>query len=492
MVATAIAVTVAALLACTCPLGVDGEWVWQRYNRIDFPLVECLLLVLGFTFAAAIAFRTDHMPNGHGWRIAGVIAVLALGSWADFQLLLAGKTGLAENVYAVLDRHTTGFLSEAARIRDAGQYAATFHERLRLPKGDVHHLDVHPPGHILLAFTVLQFCREHPGISTWLVERLPYDVADGLKQAQRLRYFEGLLDDAAVYPAACVLMLLQLAGLFIARCCVLLAAGLLLQSWRRSALVACLAAAVPSPILFLGHFDTLCFCGTAVCLLLFAASRATRGPPRLAWSAATGLACGIGVVFTLGYGALIALFVVFWLARAAEDRRSWLDLFAFGAGGLLVVALCTACGLRIIAVCFQCLENNSEFHMDTNRGWRWLLVNPPEFLVFFGAACSSIWLLSLRHCAPRKLFEGSDIDVLRIGAVTFLAYLLVHPYCRGEAARLTLLYMPVILLVCAVEVMADARSRRDWLLVLAAAALGLLQTFFMRLTLRLAFFHGEM
>ena len=480
------------LLGSEIPLGIPGEWVWQRYQNCDLPLFELVGGLLAFALALAIAWCLD-LKKGTGAiaRRLGLIAILLLGSWMDFQVLLAGKIGLTENVYAVLDRHTTGYLAEAAAITDFRQYFSRFNERQEKQRANVHHLDVHPPGNIAIAYAVLSCCRRHLDLAVWLQNRLPYDVSLGLKQARTYRFFGTLLDAPEVYPAACVMVLLMLAALCLARFSLVLTVRMLAGSRCNLALAACLLATLPGPILFLGHFDVLLFAWSSVCVCFFVRWLTISGRSRMLWSLATGFSCGIGVVLTLGYGIIIALFVVVMLVRAARDGRKVADLALFGAGGLLVIGICHLCGVRIVEICFLCMRNNTQFYLDTARSWRWLLVNPLEFVLFFGVLWVGVTALYLRQCPFRRLFTLAPEDLLRLFAWVFLIYLMIHPYCRGEMGRLALLYMPIPLVICARDLMHAVKNRRGWLFAAFAGFAGLLQIFLLRAILKLAFFYGR-
>jgi len=481
------------VLATSVPLGVQDEWFWRRYSTIDLPVFELVAGFVAFAAAAALAFAADHRRDlGPAARRTAVALVLALGALVDFQVLLAGKIGLVENLYAVLDRYTTGYLAEAAEISDGREFFSDFHHHLKTTHGPVvHHLDVHPPANIAFSYFVLRLCQRSPRLTSWLVTDASKDVAMAVRMGREHQFFDRLPDDPALYAAAYLIVLLFVASLSAARLLLLVTGARLAKSPRNLGLAACALVALPSPILFLGHFDVLFFFWTSVCLALFVSSRSGARRRRILFSAAAGFACGIGVTFTLGYGVVLAFVIVFLLTRVAREREAWTDLFAFLAGGGVVIVLCYVCGVRIVEICFACLDNNSKFYLQTFRSGRWILVNPIELIAFSGGVWAALMLYGLRRCSPRGLFAKTDAEATRFFAWVFLLYLLVHPYCRGEFPRLTLLYLPIPIGLCVHDLLTEVRDRRAWLLVAAGTAAALLQIFLIRASLKIAFFYGN-
>ncbi|MBT3376638.1 MAG: hypothetical protein HN742_07885 [Lentisphaerae bacterium] len=485
---------VALLVVCTSlHLGIPGEWGWRRYAQIDFPWIECTAIVLGFGFACFCAHIADAARGDRRIRGIALLGLLVALAWIDVHVLLAGKIGLTENIYAILDRHTTGYLSEAARIEDGGTYFRDFHNLRSKVNGAVHHLDVHPPGNVLFSHLILRACRRFPRATQALASRLSKDAHVGLSQAKTFRYFEDLLDDDAVYRAACLVVLLFLAGMTVTRICCMAAVSRLSRRDDRLGLAGLATLAAPAPILFLGHYDVLLFTLSSLwTLVLVVGLTATEERRRLAAMCVAGLLAGVGVVITLGYGVLIAMTTVILLTHGVRHRRSWLALLAFYAGGGLIVLLCYGAGVRIIEICFACMRNNTEFYLDTSRSWRWILVNPIEFAVFFGIP----WLLVLpswyRGSSIRSLFEVDGATLFRWAAGVFLVYLLIHPYCRGEIARLSLLFTPVLFVPCIQTLVERVDDRKARICSIAIVGTILVQIVVLRLSLKLAFFHGNL
>lgn len=485
--------TVGLVVWTSVPLGIPGEWTWRRYTEVEIPWFECAAIILGFGFACFCAHVADFARKDRRLRVIGLIGLLLALAWIDIHVLLAGKIGLAENIYAVLDRHTTGYLAEAARIDEPGPYFRSFHNLRSQVNGPVHHLDVHPPGNMLLSWQVLSACRRFPRLTQWLASRLSADARMGLSQAKQFRYFESLLDDDAIYRAACVITLIFLVGMTVTRACVVAGVACLSRRYDRLGLAGLATLAVPAPILFLGHYDVLLFCLSSLwACLLIAGLTAKEGSAKAVLMMLAGLVAGIGVVVTLGYGVLIALATVVLLAHGARHRNSWLALFAFCAGGGIVVLLCYLGGIHIIEICFACMRNNTEFYLDTSRSWRWIFVNPLEFAVFLGFP----WLLALpswyRGRRTSAFFEADGATVFKWAAGVFLLYLMIHPYCRGEIARLSLLFAPVLLIPCIQTLVDRAGTRHARAYLLATIGAVLLQIVAMRMALKLAFFHGAL
>ncbi len=472
------------------PLGIPSQWTWQRSDLAEFPWFELGGAVLVFTFAAAIAVIMDNATSRnagtkHLWL--GLPLIFVLLGIMDVQVLKAGRSGAVENVYALLDPYATGYLAEAASIEEPGHYFSAYEDKLENIDQDVHHVDVHPPGNVAMAYGVWQLCRTYPALGNALVKWLPTEVRTGLEKAQQHRFFGGRTLTEGYYSAACMLLVLFLFLLLSGQLLLLLAGLQLTNAYQNTGVTACCLAAVPGVIFFLGMFGVVYFFLTSAALACLAGGVCSgRRSCSAIWVGACGFVCGVGVLFSLAFGTIIALFAVVLLIRAVHNRWERSHLIWFPVGGFAVVAGCYAVGVDIIEICRTCLSNNSLFYMQTERSWHWMLINPVEFAVFLGVLWAGIIVWRLRELRTlRQVFHCDFTQVLRFAMVLFFCVLLVHPYTRGEFARLGLFFMPVPLALGCVDLLKERFTLRSRIVLLCAAGTILVQTVMLRAGLKL-------
>ncbi len=473
-----------AVLSGGIPLGVPGEWCWNRIQNFEFPIFETVTVIIFFCTAAVIAFLTDFRSASALGKAAGVILILLCGLVIDYQILLSGRAGINENMVGIIDKYTSGYMTEAATIDSPVKYFSDFtkpqHSRLSTPE----HVDVHPPGNILLSWLALKACKESGSLRKFIEQMLPAGSIEKIAA-----------DNGTVMAyAAGLLVLMMLAGITMAKGLILLSASVLAKNkFPYAGMTALTLLPIPGAILFTGHYDPPFFFITSLCCLFFILA-ANGGKPALLWAGLCGFMLGLGTIFTLAYGTMIILVFAFFLITAFASgnmRKNLTIAAAAAAGGLAVALLCCLAGFNIIAIFLQCLHNQARFHAATSRSAIWAALNFFDFLLFLGPIGFFLpfFLLAGKMTAAggkglKAILADSSILFTLLYAV-MLFFMCLSPLTRGEMGRLLIFYMPVPLVLACAMISEQPLTRRTAVLICIAGTMLMAQTVLMRVVLKL-------
>lgn len=413
------------------PLGVSGDWVWQRLDPpTPLPLSLAVILAVG----GMAAFCCDRRASG---RRPLLLALLFLcGFAADWLVLDGGRAGLAENVLAPLDRFTTGYLQPALtapwRPDDA---AANTRQLLTVPATEYPaHSHVHPPANWFLTSLVHQWApdaghRLLPSTARlvdttqlWLCAAPPANTPEAADTALKLTWlFWAALETGKALVAAALLML---------------------RPHRPGLALLPVVFGSGAAVLFLGHYDTLYFGLTAAALAAITAAcrfRCASG------AAAGGLILGGGAFFSLGFGAPIAVAAAALTAGFRGMRRQ--QLLASLLAGLMMAGIA---GWWIFQVppwelALTCWRNHRIFNdMADRRYLLWLPYQILDALLFCGPLAALMPLTALRGRYRHPL------NACLLVILTGWLYLLFGGAAIGEFGRLTALYLPLLLFAAGV------------------------------------------
>ena len=129
------------------PLGIPGDWVWTRITKFPvFPLYELIALISFFAIAVFCAFKTDFQLEKLSHKLVYVFLIIVMSMMFDYYVLLSGRVGASEHVFAVIDPYTSGYLMVAGEIKKPGKYFSDFDKVLEKDAYDSNHIDVHPFG----------------------------------------------------------------------------------------------------------------------------------------------------------------------------------------------------------------------------------------------------------------------------------------------------------------------------------------------------------
>ena len=156
------------------PLGVAGEWSWPRVKNPEIPVMEIVSIAMLFAIAAATAFIIDFRSAAHrGGRITGIVIILLCGLCIDYQILLSGRAGVNENIVGIIDKYTSGYMTEAGKISSPVQYFTDFINPQNSRSTTPEHIDVHPPGDILASWLALKACGKSETLRKLIDMALP-------------------------------------------------------------------------------------------------------------------------------------------------------------------------------------------------------------------------------------------------------------------------------------------------------------------------------
>ena len=158
--------SLAVLWLSNLPLGVPGEWEWDR-----IPVVrgESLAVVLGWLLAGLVggpyialtligARRLRARPR---WQVAGWLGGLTVGGfawlWAVQDSPADPASGMAKTGWVLYNHGTEGYFEQARYVmRDVPSYLAGYEQVMA--QGDVLHLGTHPPGLMLFHRACIKLC----------------------------------------------------------------------------------------------------------------------------------------------------------------------------------------------------------------------------------------------------------------------------------------------------------------------------------------------
>mgnify|MGYP006879611538 CR=1 FL=1 len=467
------------------PLGIPSDWVWSRHQQITFPIFEfitlSMFLAISIFFTYVIRKHTRNMKEI--WVCVALI--LGCGMFTDYYMMQVGKFGINENIFGILDKYTGGYMTSAANIKEPGKYLSNFHLLLERDEDKSNHLDVHPPGNVMLSYIVLQCCRNSPLPHRILNTILPEAVFKELQTARHDGVFQDVPDNENIYTAAAFMLLLMTVGITLARLLIILSAINLCRYRGNLGLAALLAAVtVPSSILFLGHYDVLMFFLGALCFYTFTLKKnEKRG---FYWDALTGFLLGISVLFSLAFGAMILLYFLYCFCMGFTERRYWLRGAAIASGGLIVILLCYCFNIRIIQICYYAARNNGRYFAEAGRSMFWGPVNLLDYLLFGGVFLFYMPLSEISRVSIHKLRTLKNKRFIMLACyLAILLFLLVSPFSRGEMGRLLLFFKPCGLILSTSALMRKKLDDQTWYLFIIVAILSLLLIFLSRITLKL-------
>ena len=422
------------------PLGVPGEWEWQRLApaiQVDPLAVGFAALVIG-GYATLAAFVARALARG-GSVAREVAWVAALGVAAVLVQVVAQEGapagyGLAKWILALGNDGASGYHS-VARDQMPGGLAAFVREYPRWVEGqDSLHIGTHPPGLFVVARAAYQLTRSNPELSRQVVDHAPGSVRAAIaasRGSQALRRDEAA---ALILTGASILLLaaLTVVPLYaLAR-----ATAPAAVAWA----VASLWPLVPAAILFQPTADTA-FPLLSTAALAAAAWAARRGGlAGFALAALAGLILAVGMQFTLAFLA-VGLVVAIVLARSPRGWRTGLILIA-GTGvsfALATAAWWAGTGANPGSIWWTNQAHHAQFYRDYPRARvAWGVVNPLEAAAALGIPASILALPALGRVRQLPAATWATVAVLIV--------LTISGRSLSEVARLWLPLFPPILL----------------------------------------------
>lgn len=435
------------------PLGIPGEWTWNRIPAAAETMWGWVLaggaaaLYAGYVLLAARGLENETRRYRVAARLLGLIGAgfvwLGVVQESPPDAYRLSKVPLVLYYPA-----SSGYFFHARyEMADTGSFLAGYEEWMA--EGDVLHIGTHPPGLFLAHRGLLELCRSSPWLTGLLLATQPGSVEDAFDTIEQLNRRSATPlqpgDRAALWLAFVVTQLAAVATivplyLLVRR----------FDSRRVSWFVAALWSTIPALAVFLPKSDALYpLIGMT---LLWAWLEG--------WNRRSLLLCGLaGFLFWLGMFLSLALIPVAVLAAGLTAWEGWVCLpeerieraggklaFAlfFAAIGFLlpVVLLWWVADLNLFVVWSWNYRNHAAFYDQfTRTWWKWLLVNPLELLLAVGVPiCAAVLSGSVRLLRSSDRFRRRAGPLWCCLAVWVLLWL--SGKNSGEAARLWLFLMP--------------------------------------------------
>jgi hypothetical protein len=459
------------------PLGVSGQWVWNRYpapvwDRLLLAALPVFLVLAGLTVFGAAQMRAA--SRAARAATLGILVFLAFALQLAFGY--AGEGGLYECLFNLTGPKASVYLRDAeavhARKAGVGSWLAGYEEHIRRFSVQT---STHPPGPTLCMVALYGFYADRPAlaerVSRAVEARLPTAGALGRLEALVLGLEGNWPRRATAWTAALLFKLLA---------AMLVVPVYLLAARRKGPAVglqaAGLAAVVPSIVMFSPGFDQV-YPTLAAALLLAVDAAVERNSWLLGVAAGTaGMLC---MQLSLAFGAVILLCVICATLKAAGRgaggevagrvpafRRALRPALG-AAGGFLapVIACMAALGFNAFAVWVRCAAHNDRFHAAFGRTyWPWVWVNVVEFAVFLGVPVAALAAVAvgglLRDAARRGRVAVCGGDLL-VAALVTGGMLAVTGRTLGETARVWMFLAPFAV-VAGAQAVGVLEGRRRW------------------------------
>lgn len=438
------------LVFSSIPLGVPGEWVWERLLSESWPWSLGVFALFGAAYVAFVRAGAIRLESATAWGrglwVGGLVLAAFAWLWvvqeqapAGFQLSKAG--------WVLYFRGPSGYFTDAqaSSHRRAGFLAGYEDE---VAKGDVLHFGTHPPG-LIIGYWALSDLVTSTAVRDMALATQPASVRETFDEIGRHTPLS-LADRAVLWLALLVVM-------FAAALTVLPLYGLLRleHSPATSWLAASLWPTVPAIAVFIPKSDVLLAFWATTWLWLWITSVTA---PKFRWLRASLAGLWLFAGATISLALLPAVFLagvwtVCHIAYAGEIRT----LVARRIGLLsmwTIFAFAVACGLvwwvaalNLPAVWWHNYQNHAGFYAKFHRTyWKWLLVNPVELASACGLPLTLLALVEVvqhsRGCRQMTTDVQKQRRAVLIACVVTWLVMWLTGKNSGEAARLWCFSLP--------------------------------------------------
>jgi hypothetical protein len=455
------AATLALLWFSEWPLGVPGEWEWQRLSYTSRGLLSAALLIAvgGIPYLAVclMADRDIDIARRAGVAARLLLLVAAACGWLiAVQAAAIEGVGLAKSPAVLFYQGTEGYFWHARYESDSVDGIIGGYDEL-MAERDYLHIGTHPPGLMLGWRMLLDLCQESPNLVALSESTQPESIVTALQQLRASMQSSGRRFTRE--DGACLWLGVLATNLLAALTVVPLFGWVRLEHSRRTAWrTSALWPLVPALAVFLPKSDLLypCLAMTAAWLWRWAWLRG-----RLLPAFGAGLVLCGGMLLSLAFLPVAALLVVQSLADGWPGASKFRQpgngelvrsnshmplvsalLVAGAIGFLLPVAWLWRLDLRLPAIWWSNFENHALFYDHNVRNWwRWLQVNPVELALAAGVpvvvAAVAAWWVPARGDVGQLRFRTGHIAFSVIWGLLWLS-----GKNMGEAARLWILLLP--------------------------------------------------
>ena len=458
-IAFATAASLGMLWFTDWPLGVPGEWAWDRieYEQSINVLLRVFEPVIAGGLLFAIAwFGCKRVADSAVWEklFWWLALMVAAFSWLwTVQDAAPMQHGLLKSGWVTYYPSSSGYFYLARyEMADVPSFLQTYEKRMS--EGDVLHVGTHPPGLFVIHRLLINACNESPTLSNWLVSTQPRSTVEGLDIiSENVQATTGPLtnaDRAAIWLAALMTQLavvLAMIPLF----------GLLRRhfsattSWK----VVVFWPLVPALAIFLPKSDALFpLLGLS---FLWLASTGYQDRSYLKCFLA-GIVLWVAMMISLAILPVVVLTALLISIHLVADRSR--NLIQRGKHLISLASVCLL-GFGIpVAVCYWQFQmnlvavwswnyrNHAGFYDQNVRTYsKWLFENPVELAFAVGLPIFILTSIALaKHIREFINRRFTKQGALAIACLFVWGLLWLSGKNMGEAARLWIVVQPWLLL----------------------------------------------
>lgn len=439
------------------PLGVPGEWTWDRISRSEpwyFTAIPSMVAAsIYMTFVWLAAPRVSQSSR--------IVTALRLGGLAiaGFAWLCVVQEGapranqLSKAGYVLYFRGPSGYFSQARYdISDLPEFLSNYNRLMS--QGEVLHIGTHPPGLIVLLRGLINLCKDSPALTQFLIQSQPPSVVDAFNDiagsASAREPFRKA--DRATLWLAFLLVQLSVSVMVIP----LYALLRRFHPQRVAWLAVSFWPVVPAVAIFLPKSDVL-FAGMSVWLgwlWLEGVRKDRRLIGRILFCGAAGALFWVGLTLSLailpiGFLLAIATFGQFREQPSLESSRvtrpSLPELgFSILIAAVVFLSLCGVVWWNWKLNLFETWRwnylNHAAFYKLYSRTYsKWLAINPLEFAIVVGLP---LVILAVKGFGAGGLLTRRPGTSLSWALVLTWGILWISGKNMGEAARLWTFLMP--------------------------------------------------
>lgn len=456
------AVTMGVLWLTEIPLGIPGEWTWQRtvleldavWNAVG--IAVAIGLYAAFVEAGSRRLgKTDpkiRSKEGILWLV-GLCVVAFAWLWI-VQETSPTRNRLGKSGFVLFYSSSSGYFTKARyEVPDPAVFLAGYEGLMR--ERDVLHVGTHPPGLVLLFHELIALCDGAPILAGVLDVTQPESfraTCDVIARNSVRQIPPRLLkaEDRRVLWLATLLVMASAAAAVLPLFALIARDYDPLTAWWAAALW----PAVPAVAIFIPKSDVAyAFVG----LLMVLAWVTAVDRRSVVWGVVAGLLTWCGMIMSLAFLPVILFMVIVGKSKAlpsapdaatspqATASVSWLPpVRCIGAaifGFVAPTVLMSHYGkLNLPIVWLLNYQNHAAFYSEYTRTyWKWLLVNPVELAVAAGWPVLCLALVALIDTIRSRRLLGTRVA---LGTVIVLGTLWVTGKNSGEAARLWIVFLP--------------------------------------------------
>src|SRR5579863_2110778 len=161
------------------PLGIPGEWEWNRVAP-DGPFVWALLppVAAAVLYIGFVWLGERRVPRCRAWELTAWIAGLIFCGFTWLWIVQESAPAtyqLSKSAWVLYFRGSSGYFSEARdEARDLSAYLAGY--EAKMAAGDVLHIGTHPPGLVVVFRGLIAVCETWPQFENLLLATEPDSV----------------------------------------------------------------------------------------------------------------------------------------------------------------------------------------------------------------------------------------------------------------------------------------------------------------------------